>query len=208
MVGYNPGSASLHPGVACISHHLAVEARDKPVITSLRLPAVLTVLFKYASLLKKWGARRPVPRTDSPLTHFASPRGEKCRLGLPSLLRGCGGRLGVLVEGDEVPLRGGRLEYALLSINKERPGLSGSPQARCIRVTSSSGRRTSRSGRMLAGTHVAQQKKAAGFFEPCATLHAVPGTAIQLHCDGCRVPRTERGGLPLIGIFRKDPAGP
>ncbi len=154
MVGYNPGSASLHPGVACISHHLAVEARDKPVITSLRLPAVLTVLFKYASLLKKWGARRPVPRTDSPLTHFSSPRGEKCRLGLPSLLRGCGGRLGVLVEGDEVPLRGGRLEYALLSINKERPGLSGSPQARCIRVTSSSGRRTSRSGRMLAGTHV------------------------------------------------------
>ncbi len=65
---------------ACVSHHLAVEARNRPVITSLRLPAVLTVLFNYASLLKKWGARRPVPGTDSPLTHFASPGGEKCRL--------------------------------------------------------------------------------------------------------------------------------
>ena len=31
------------------SHHLPVEARDRPVITSLRLPAVLTVLFKYTS---------------------------------------------------------------------------------------------------------------------------------------------------------------
>ena len=37
--------------LACISHHLAVEACDRPVITSLRLPAVLTVLFQYASLL-------------------------------------------------------------------------------------------------------------------------------------------------------------
>ncbi len=36
-------------GPACISHHLSVEARNRPVITSLRLPAVLTVLFKYAS---------------------------------------------------------------------------------------------------------------------------------------------------------------
>ena len=32
-----------------MSHHLAVEARNRPVITSLRLHAVLTVLFKYAS---------------------------------------------------------------------------------------------------------------------------------------------------------------
>ncbi len=31
------------------SHHLPVEARDRPVITSLRLPAVLTVLSKYTS---------------------------------------------------------------------------------------------------------------------------------------------------------------
>ena len=32
-----------------ISHHLTVEARDKPAITALRLLAVLNVLFKYAS---------------------------------------------------------------------------------------------------------------------------------------------------------------
>ncbi len=31
------------------SHHLPAEARDRAVITALRLPAVLTVLFKYAS---------------------------------------------------------------------------------------------------------------------------------------------------------------
>ena len=36
-------------GLACIAHQLTAEARDRPVITSLRLPAVLTVLFKYAS---------------------------------------------------------------------------------------------------------------------------------------------------------------
>ena len=32
-----------------ISHHLTVEARNKPAITALRLLAVLNVLFKYAS---------------------------------------------------------------------------------------------------------------------------------------------------------------
>ena len=38
------------PGhLARISHHLTVEARDKLAITSLRLLAVLNVLFKYAS---------------------------------------------------------------------------------------------------------------------------------------------------------------
>ena len=35
--------------LARFSHHLTVEARDKPAITSLRLLAVLNVLFKYAS---------------------------------------------------------------------------------------------------------------------------------------------------------------
>ena len=35
--------------LARFSHHLPVEARDRPVITSLRLPAVLTVLSKYTS---------------------------------------------------------------------------------------------------------------------------------------------------------------
>ena len=36
-------------GLARISHHLTVEARDKLAITSLRLLVVLNVLFKYAS---------------------------------------------------------------------------------------------------------------------------------------------------------------
>ena len=35
--------------LARISHHLTVEARDRPAITSLRLLAVLTVLSEYAS---------------------------------------------------------------------------------------------------------------------------------------------------------------
>ena len=39
---------ALRETLACFSHHLPVEARDRPVITSLRLPAVLTVLSKYA----------------------------------------------------------------------------------------------------------------------------------------------------------------
>ena len=46
--------------LARISHRLTGKAHDRPAITSLRLLAVLTVLFKYASLLKKWapsGAR-------------------------------------------------------------------------------------------------------------------------------------------------------
>ena len=34
--------------LACISHHLTVEARDTTAMTSLRLLAVLDVLFKYA----------------------------------------------------------------------------------------------------------------------------------------------------------------
>ena len=43
----------------------------------MRLLAVLNVLFKYA-----WRAKRLAPRPDGPLTHFVSPRGEKCRLGV------------------------------------------------------------------------------------------------------------------------------
>ena len=38
----------LNVGLACISHHLTVEARDTTARTSLRLLAVLNVLFKYA----------------------------------------------------------------------------------------------------------------------------------------------------------------
>ena len=36
-------------GLARISHHLPVEARNRPAITALRLLAVLNVLFKYTS---------------------------------------------------------------------------------------------------------------------------------------------------------------
>ena len=37
------------PNLACISHHLTAEARNRPAITSLRLVAVLNVLSEYAS---------------------------------------------------------------------------------------------------------------------------------------------------------------
>ena len=43
------GQREHDPQLACIAHQLTAEARDRPVITSLQLPAVLTVLFKYAS---------------------------------------------------------------------------------------------------------------------------------------------------------------
>jgi hypothetical protein len=58
-----------------ISHRLTVEARDRPAITSLRLLAVLDGLPSTPPLVK-----RRAPRTDAPLTHFASPRGEKSGL--------------------------------------------------------------------------------------------------------------------------------
>ncbi len=41
--------------LACISHHLTGEARNRPAITSLRLLAVLNVLSEYASLIQ-WGS--------------------------------------------------------------------------------------------------------------------------------------------------------
>ena len=42
------GVAHVDLGLACISHHPAVEARDTSTRTSLRLLAVLNVRFKYA----------------------------------------------------------------------------------------------------------------------------------------------------------------
>ena len=53
-------------------------------MTSLRLLAVLNSLSSTPAR-----AKRLAPRPDGPLTHFASPRGEKCRLeqvAVPSLL--------------------------------------------------------------------------------------------------------------------------
>jgi hypothetical protein len=58
--------------LARFSHRLTVEARDRRAITSLRLLAVLDVLSSTPPLVK-----RRAPRTDAPLTHFASPCGEK-----------------------------------------------------------------------------------------------------------------------------------
>ena len=62
------------PIIACISHHPTAEAHDTTARTSLRLLAVLNVLFKYACARQAARAR-----PEGPLTHFASPRGEKCR---------------------------------------------------------------------------------------------------------------------------------
>ncbi|MDE0167783.1 MAG: hypothetical protein OXL36_21990 [Bryobacterales bacterium] len=65
-----------HPeGLTCISHHPTVEAHDTTARTSLRLLAVLNVLSSTPAR-----AKRLAPRPDGPLTHFASLRGEKCRL--------------------------------------------------------------------------------------------------------------------------------
>ena len=58
--------------LARISHRLTAEARDRRAMTSLRLLAVLDGLPSTPPLVK-----RRAPRTDVPLTHFASPRGEK-----------------------------------------------------------------------------------------------------------------------------------
>ena len=65
----------LLDGLACISHHLTAEARDTTAMTSLRWLAVLDVPSSTPAR-----AKRLAPRPDGPLTHFASPRGEKCRL--------------------------------------------------------------------------------------------------------------------------------
>ena len=70
-----PPQPRIVAGLTRISHHLPTEARDRPASTSLRLLAVLNVLSSTLALVK-----RRAPRTDAPLTHFASPRDEKCRL--------------------------------------------------------------------------------------------------------------------------------
>ena len=43
--------------LARFSHHLTVEARDRPAITALRLLAVLNVGFKYARIVQEMGRR-------------------------------------------------------------------------------------------------------------------------------------------------------
>ncbi len=51
----NAAQVAAERGLAHISHHLTVEARNRPAITSLRLLAVLNVLSEYASLIQ-WGS--------------------------------------------------------------------------------------------------------------------------------------------------------
>ena len=63
-------------GLACISHHLTDEARDKTATTSLRLLALLKVGSSTPSR-----AKGLVPRPDGLLTYFASPRGGKYKPG-------------------------------------------------------------------------------------------------------------------------------
>ena len=43
--------------LARISHHLTVEARNKPAITALRLLAVFNGLFKYTRIIKEMRCR-------------------------------------------------------------------------------------------------------------------------------------------------------
>ena len=83
--------------IARISHRLTVEARDRPAITSLRLLAVLNVLSRTPPFVKP-----RAPRTDAPLTHFASPRGEKSGLAR--------GRGAVMRDGAKSRARGDSIE--------------------------------------------------------------------------------------------------
>ena len=43
--------------LARFSHHLTVEARDQPAMTTLRLLAVLNVKFKYARIIQEMRRR-------------------------------------------------------------------------------------------------------------------------------------------------------
>ncbi|MDE0165128.1 MAG: hypothetical protein OXL36_08535 [Bryobacterales bacterium] len=63
-------------------------------MTSLRLLAVLNVLSSTPARAKRlalFSSVRLAPSPDGPFTHFASPRGEKCRLTADrSPMRGAG----------------------------------------------------------------------------------------------------------------------
>ena len=68
--------------LACLSHHPTAEARDTTAMTSLRLLDVLDVPSSTPARAKRlapFSSARLAPSPDGPLTHFASPRGEKGR---------------------------------------------------------------------------------------------------------------------------------
>ena len=82
--------AALSKGLlllTCISHHPTAEAHDTNAMTSLFLRNACLPCSTYCSStparakrLAPFSSARLAPRPDGPLTHFASPRGEKCRL--------------------------------------------------------------------------------------------------------------------------------
>ena len=57
LVRYVDPGARPRSGLARFSHQLTVEARHRPAITSLRLLAVLNVLFEYARIVQETGRR-------------------------------------------------------------------------------------------------------------------------------------------------------
>jgi len=63
-----------------ISHRLTVEARDRRAIPSMRLLGTIGRHRVAAMDRQDCRSLRRAHRTDGPLTHFVSPRGEKCRL--------------------------------------------------------------------------------------------------------------------------------
>ena len=73
--------------LACISHHMTAEAHDTTARTSLFLRNAFLPCSTYGSStpasakrLAPFSSARLAPSPDGPLTHFASPRGEICRL--------------------------------------------------------------------------------------------------------------------------------
>ncbi|MDE0166471.1 MAG: hypothetical protein OXL36_15365 [Bryobacterales bacterium] len=72
-----------------MSHHLTAEARDMTAMTSLFLRNDCLPCSMYGSStparaqrLAPFSSARLAPSPDGPLTHFASPRGETCRLSM------------------------------------------------------------------------------------------------------------------------------
>ena len=104
-------AARRQAGLTRISHHLTTEAHDRPAIPSLRLLAVLNAGSTAPALVK-----RRAPPADAPLTHFASPRGEKSGLNLNQAATRSGLSKPILIQlerGDERPYRPSTIKSAL-----------------------------------------------------------------------------------------------
>ena len=113
--GTEPGSRF---GLARISHHLTVEARNWPGMTSFCLLRTIGRRRVAATDRQDCRSLRRAPRTDGPLTHFVSLRVEKCGLAA----RGESPR--AAKKGDSQPIS------ARLALKKKavrRPEIGGSP---------------------------------------------------------------------------------